>query len=158
MGYRHATGAKTVDEKIADVIASMSWVDVMIEYRISHFFNNLKTDFHKAELLRLLVLSELRYIDKVKILHKLLSNYALLPDKSFKKDFQRMGEIRNKIAHESVLITLGDEGKDGSVGSELTKRLGKQYDEFNILLDKYNTFIDDGDYMENPNYYSKKEV
>lgn len=158
MGYRYPSGAKSIDEKITDVVTSMSFVDVMIEYRIAHFFVSLNKDFDRSELLRLVVLSKLQYIDKIKILHMFLKRYDLLPDKSFMKDFQRMGEIRNKVAHESVLIVIDDKSHhdDNSVGNDIKKDLNKQYDEFNVLIEKYRNFIDDGSYMEDPSYYSKK--
>jgi hypothetical protein len=136
MAYKYPRGAKSPNAIIADVIATVSWVDTLLDMKLPHMFFPIpmgspvdqvdKVMYRKYNKFRDDVIRKMSYRQKVDMffavvdINDLKFGDKLITQKQIKMLFIYYGEFRNKIAHSPVVAVIPNRHKlpDDSIAVE----------------------------------------
>lgn len=108
---RYPSGAQTDEEKIASIVTNLSKLDDTLSIYIMGYFGE-HMSYEKKKAFYDKFVNKLSFMQKVEIVKNLLDNPGLESIRDdFKKNAQRLAEIRNTICHEPKFI-LNDEVYD----------------------------------------------
>lgn len=128
--YPSFVNSTTDEDKLANIIVSVSLLDEVISLRLVNHFLRI-TDTQQNEKDRVIfdkeILSKLTFREKVDVVSKVLKDDG--KRKSLKSATIRAGEIRNLVAHNTGMFGL-------------PKDIGKMYEEFDILMIELEWFIE----------------
>lgn len=128
--YPSFVNSTTDEDKLANIIVSVSLLDEVISLRLLNRFLRI-TDTHQNEKDRVIfdkeILSKLTFREKVDVVSKILKDDG--ERKNLKSAMIRIGEIRNLVAHNTGMLGL-------------PKDIGKMYEEFDMLMIELERFIE----------------
>lgn len=149
MAYRYPKGAKSSATIVVDVIATVSWVDFLLDMKLPHIMFPIdfgKTPKENGELYKKYdkfhkdVVQKMSYRQKVDMFFALVDVSNLkIGDETIKTKtlFLDMGEFRNQIAHNPVMTLV--KSKKGlpknSVGYEVFYKRYETFDRTYKLLE-----------------------
>ena len=150
---RYPNGAKTDEEKIASIVTNLSKLDDTLSIYLMRYFGG-HMPYEKKKTFYDKFVNKLDFMQKVEIVKNLLDNPGFKSiRKNFKKNAQRLAEIRNVICHEPKFI-LNDEayetmpnfewpeGFDENLELEdRDKPISSLYDEFVMIMQFFKDFI-----------------
>lgn len=149
MGYKYPDGTKDVDSIIADVIATVAWVDLVVQLQLAHMAFPIKMNSRADEdheLFSRFQNYSSKYLANLTYREKLDMFFALVEfeDKQLRKDMKtimiELGKIRNDVAHNAA-ISLIDNKLDlerDTVGAHI---INKKYELFNEIFKRVEPFI-----------------
>jgi len=149
MALKYSKGAINVDSMIADIIASQSWIELILELKLAHLFfpvamnkpkNNNPELSKKFEKFMTNISSKMDYRKKVDFISEIVS-IKDVDIKDVKTVLITMGEIRNKVAHNLAVSLLPDDFdiSSDSVGAITIK---ENYNLYCEAFSKIQTFIE----------------
>lgn len=164
MAYRYPKGAKTPTAIVTDVIATVAWIDFLLDIKLPHILfpidmNKSAKDngelYKKYEKFHDDVIQKMSYRQKIDMFFALSNiedlkiNGKILKTKRL---FLLLGEFRNKIAHNPAM-SLMIAKKKLSTDSVGYKMFYKQYENFHKLYKILEPIIDQLEKSLNLNHY-----
>lgn len=133
MNVRHYTSFvndKTDEDKLANIMVSTSLLEEILSLWLTNYFlkvNDTKKNEKDRDVFEKLVLSKLSFRQKSEIVCKIQGDKSGIKD--LKTSLFRVGEIRNKVAHNTGWLGVPD-------------NLEKTYADFDALMKKLESFIE----------------
>lgn len=149
MGYKYPKGAKNVDSVIADVVSTVAWIDLVLQLKLTHIKYPLKMSsrvsevsavFEKFQDYSMNHVAKLSYREKIDEFFKIVR----FSDKQYRKGIKtlmmKLGEIRNKVAHNAA-ISLADDKLNLADDTVAAHIINEQYELFNEIFKRVEPFI-----------------
>jgi len=149
MGYKYPNSAVDVDSIIADVVATVAWIDLVLQLKLAHIKYPVKLNSKVPENIDLFEKFQNHYANQVAKLsyrEKIDAIFDQLEfeNKQYRKDIKtlmiELGKIRNKVAHNAA-ISLVDKNfnlQSDSVGAHM---INTNYDLFNEIFKRVEYFV-----------------
>jgi hypothetical protein len=152
LAYKYPQGADTADSIIADIVATVAWIDLIIGLKLAHVAFPIHLNEPKsisAQLGKRFMSYYEKIIDKMSYRQKIDMFFELIEFKNdeqtrkeFKTLFIQLGKIRNKAGHNIALSLMPNDLsliKKDSVGEKV---INDNYKLFNKIFSKLEKFIE----------------
>lgn len=150
MGYKYPNGTKNVDSIIADVIATVAYIDLVLQVKLAHTKYPIKMSSKISEDPELHQqfehylnkhVGELSYRDKIDEFFRSLVSCDKQYRKSMKTLMIELGKIRNNVAHNSAFSWTNNDFDltSDTVGAHM---INKNYELFNEIFKRVRPFVD----------------
>ncbi len=149
MGYKYPEGATEVDSIIADVVATVAWIDFILQVKLAHakypIALNSKVSENSDKYKQFQdycfkVVGELTYREKIDEFFKVMT----FDDKQYRQGMKtlmiELGKIRNKVAHNAA-VSLTNNRLNLEADTVGAHMINTNYKLFNDIFKRVGPFV-----------------
>lgn len=150
MGYKYPNGTENIDSIITDVIATVAYIDLVLQVKLAHAKYPVKMSsrvsenpeqHEKFENYLYKHVEKLSYREKIDEFFKILISNDKQYRKAMKTLMIELGKIRNTVAHNSA-FSWTDKDFDLTSDTVGAHMINKNYELFNEIFKRVKPFID----------------